>query len=115
LPMLAVPSDEVTADYSEAEDWVIVSYEIDADSGLEAVMDPLLDTEMKADEALAEAGLGFMDGNDIGESYDLYFNGFDHEDMWAALEPVLAAAPVKWTRVELRDDLEGDATAELTQ
>lgn len=67
----------------------------------------LLDTEMAADAALAEAGLGWIDGNEIGdESYDLYFAGSDAAAMWCVLEPVLEDGPVAWTYAELRETLE---------
>ncbi|AWB86922.1 hypothetical protein [Mycetocola zhujimingii] len=100
----------------EPEDWVIVFYESGSDDEAMAAMDALLDTELAADEALVADGLGWIDGNEFGQgSYDLYFIGYDHDEMWAVLEPILATAPLKWTRVEFWDDPDGEATAELTQ
>ena len=91
----------------EADAWVVVIFE-DRPAEFDAnLMDALLETEMKADEALAEAGAGWIDGNDVGaHSYDLYFVGSDVDVMWGALEPVFKEAPVAWTRVELRNGLE---------
>lgn len=106
-------SEEPSAE-GEPADWVIVYYESGSDDEAQAAMDALLDTEVAADDALVADGLGWIDGNEFGQgSYDLYFNGYDHDEMWAVLEPILATAPVKWTRVELRDDLEGPPSAEL--
>lgn len=66
--------------------------------------------------SLAEAGAGWIDGNDVGDySYELYFVGDDATEMWALLGPVFADAPVAWTRVELRETLEDPAPEVLTQ
>lgn len=71
------------------------------------LMDALLETELKADEALAEANAGWIDGNDVGAfGYELYFVGSEVNSMGDALEPVFSDAPVRWTRVELRNGLE---------
>lgn len=71
------------------------------------LMDALLETELAADEALGLADAGAIDGNDVGEhGYELYFTGDDPTVMWRVLEPVFAAAPVGWTRVELRNGLD---------
>lgn len=106
---------EVPIVEEESEDWVIVFFDFGADDTELDVVDALLATEIAADSALVEQSLGWIDGNEVGQgSYDLYFNGNDHEEMWAVLEPILATAPMKWTRVELRDSLEGPATVELT-
>ena len=104
------PDSEVQAD-----DWVVVHYDHESwDASLD-VLDVLLETELAADEALAAANLGWIDGNEVGEqSYDIYFVGYDHVEMWATLEPIFAAAPLRWTRVELRNSLEGEATVELS-
>lgn len=89
------------------DDWVVVSFADDAETMPVGAMDLLLDTEMAADEALADAGAGFIDGNEIGDgSYDLYFVGDDSAEMWRVLEPVFAEAPVPWTSVQLLDGLE---------
>lgn len=88
------------ADEAESE-WVVVTYTLEPGSPAEA-MDVLLETEQAADEALQRAGAGLIDGNEIGEDeYELYFVGPDRERMWQVLEPVLAKAPLKWSRVEL--------------
>ncbi len=88
----------------QLDDWVIVSFLTDGD------MDPmqtLLDTEVAAEEALQDEGVGYIDGNEAGaDQYDLYFVGSDSEVMWEILEPILAEAPIAWGRVELRDGLE---------
>jgi hypothetical protein len=80
------------------------------------LMDLMLETELAADEALAAADAGWIDGNEVGDfGYELYFVGDDAEEMWSALEPVFADAPVPWTRVELRDGLDDPAPGVLTQ
>ncbi|KJL33862.1 hypothetical protein [Microbacterium azadirachtae] len=96
--------------------WVVVMFE-DRESEFDSnLMDQLLETELAADDALAEAGAGGIDGNEVGaHSYELYFVGDDAEAMWRALEPVFAAAPVAWTRVELRNGLEDAAPRVLLQ
>lgn len=101
---------------AEPDGWVVVYYDQESwDTALDG-FDALLETEMAADEALAAADRGWIDGNEIGEeSYDIYFNGYDRDKMWATLEPILATAPLKWTRVELRNGLEDPAPVELTQ
>lgn len=67
-------------------------------------------------QALADIDAGWIDGNDVGaHGYELYFVGNDPSEMWRALEPVFAAAPVAWTRVELRTSLEDPSPTVLTQ
>lgn len=87
--------------------WVVVMFEdrpAEFDTGL---MDALLEMELAADEALGLANAGAIDGNDVGANgYELYFIGDDPMVMWRVLEPVFAAAPVAWTRVELRNGLD---------
>lgn len=90
----------------DGDHWVVVSYETRNRSAVE-LMDALESTELRAAEALEAAGVGFIDGNEVGDdSYELYFNGKDAPAMWKVLEPVLAQAPTGWDRVELRDGLE---------
>ncbi|MGC5225339.1 hypothetical protein ACPW96_22475 [Micromonospora sp. DT81.3] len=77
-------------------------------------MEALLETELAADQALADAGAGWIDGNEVGNStYELYFIGEDPELTWNMLEPVFAEAPVAWTQVELRNGLEYTAPTVL--
>ncbi len=95
--------------------WVVVIFEDRPEKFDGNLMDALLETEMKADEALAEANAGWIDGNDVGAyGYELYFVGDDAESMWDALEPVFRDAPVAWTRVELRSGLEYPAPTLIT-
>ena len=100
---------------TETDAWVVVMFEdrpAEFDGNL---MDALLETELKADQALADANAGWIDGNDVGaHSYDLYFVGSDVDSMWSALEQVFKAAPVHWTRVELRNGLEDPAPRVIT-
>ena len=99
--------------YVDTDEWVVVIFdgreqEFDLD-----LMGALLPTELAADQALAEAGIGWIDGNDVGANgYELYFVGSDAAAMWSVLEPVFAAAPVAWNRVELRAGLE-DASPQV--
>ena len=80
------------------------------------VMDALLETELAADDALTEAGVGMIDGNEVGDhSYELYFVGDEGEAMWRVLEPVFEDAPVPWTRVEIRSGLEDETPRVLTR
>lgn len=95
--------------------WVVVSFEDRPEEFDVDLMDALLETELKADEALAEANAGWIDGNDVGANgYELYFVGSDVDSLWSALEPVFAEAPVAWTRVELRNGLEDPAPRIIT-
>ncbi len=95
----AVPQD--------TEAWVVVIFEDRPEEFDGNLMEALFETEMRADEALAEANAGWIDGNDVGAyGYELYFVGEDVDVMWAALEPVFRDAPVAWTRVELRTGLD---------
>jgi len=100
------PTDSVEAVMS-TEHWVVVTF-----GGQEAwmsgdLLDQLLPTEMAADEALTESGVGYIDGNDIGANeYQLYFVGEDRQELWAVLEPIFAAAPVQWTKVSLMASLD---------
>lgn len=95
--------------------WVVVIFDDRAEKFDANLMDALRDTEMKADEALAEANAGMIDGNDVGAyGYELYFVGDDAESMWDVLEPIFRDAPVAWTRVELRSGLEDPAPTLIT-
>lgn len=100
---------------AQPDHWVVVTFGDTEDRFDLDAMDSLLDTELAADEALQAAGAGWIDGNEIGEhQYDLYFAGTDREEMWAVLEPVFAAAPIRWSRVELRDGLDDPAAIVVT-
>jgi len=72
-------------------------------------MDALLDTALAADTALGDAGAGAVGGNEEADGeYRLYFVGLDRHRMWQILEPVFAEAPLKWSRVELFQNLGED-------
>ena len=72
-------------------------------------MDALLDSALVADTALGDAGAGAVGGNEEGDGeYRLSFVGVDRHRMWQILEPVFAEAPLKWSRVELFQDLGED-------
>lgn len=89
----------------DADAWVVVTYAVSDDD--DPAMLTLLSTETAADDALQDAGAGSIDGNEVGQGvYDMYFVGDDAQDMWTVLEPVLASAPLRWQKVELRDGLE---------
>ena len=106
---------ESAIDAEDIQAWVVVSFDDRQDEFDANLMDMLLETELKADEALAAAASGYIDGNDVGEhSYTLYFVGSDAGAMWTILEPMFAAAPVAWSRVELRDSFE-DASPEVIE
>ena len=95
---------------AEPDHWVVVTFSDAGDRLSLDAMDSLLETEVDADDALRAAGAGWIDGNEMGENqYDLYFVGNDRNAMWAVLEPIFASAPIKWSRVELRDGLEDPA------
>ncbi|ROS23057.1 hypothetical protein [Cellulomonas sp. PhB150] len=114
LAACAAPASDDAAD-AEPDNWVVVTFgdtEHEFDTG---AMDSLLSTEVRADDALQAAGAGWIDGNEVGDhQYDLYFAGSDREEMWALLEPVFAAAPIRWSRVELRDGLDDPAAIVVT-
>lgn len=102
VAFLSVVDDGAEAGTNETDsDWVVVTYTLNAQSPTDA-MDVLLETEMAADAALAAAGAGPIDGNEVGGGeYQLHFVGADRHQMWQVLEPVLAQAPLEWSRVEL--------------
>lgn len=84
----------------EPNAWVVVSYDAKRS---DPAMVGLLDTELAADRALRKSGAGVIDGNEAGQGvYELYFVGRDGDEMWRILRPVLARAPMPWSRVELR-------------
>ena len=115
-PAQPVPAAESVDTMPSTDAWVVVMFEerpAEFDTNL---MELLFETELKADEALGEAGAGWIDGNDVGAfGYELYFVGDDVDEMWEVLEPVFEDAPVAWTRVELRNSLEDPAPRVLTQ
>ncbi|WOP17507.1 hypothetical protein [Raineyella sp. LH-20] len=89
-----------------SDDWVVLTFR-----GTEEVDDQLMaaleQTEHEADEALQRAGVGAIDGNEIGDhEYQLYFVGKDRDEMWRILRPVVDRAPVAWERAELRHTLD---------
>lgn len=104
----STPLDAAASAPVSVEDRVIVRFEDRPAEFDPSAMDLLLDTELKADDALTAAGAGWIDGNDVGAyEYELYFVGDDADVMWKILEPVFADAPIPWTHVELhhgRDD-----------
>lgn len=113
-PIVRETAEEAAAPASDA--WVVVKFEergVDFDLSL---MESMLETELAADEALAAADAGWIDGNDVGAGeYVLYFVGVDAERMWEVLEPVFDDAPVMWTRVELRNGLEDPSPRTITR
>ncbi|MDN4474213.1 hypothetical protein [Demequina zhanjiangensis] len=112
----APTADPVQMVAADPDEWVVVMFEDTDDQFDSGLMDALLDTEMAADAALAEAGAGWIDGNDVGDySYELYFVGDDATEMWLLLDPIFADAPVAWTRVELRESLEDPSPEVLAQ
>lgn len=111
----AVGEVDLDASSAAADAWVVVSFEDRDDQFDQNLMDALFDTEMAADQALAEADAGWIDGNDVGDhGYELYFVGEDPKEIWAAIQPVFASAPVPWTRVELRQGFEDPSPLVLT-
>lgn len=102
----ALPGIERDEDIG-ADAWVVVTFDETTEQFDLGVMDALLETEIAADEALKAAGAGFIDGNEIGDHrYDLYFVGEDPDAMWTILEPIFEGAPLRWSRVELRNGFE---------
>jgi len=99
----------------EPDHWVVVSFGGTEDQFDLDTMGSMLATELAADEALQAAEAGWIDGNDVGDhQYDLYFVGYDREEMWAVLEPIVASAPIEWSRVELRDGLNDPSAVVFT-
>lgn len=109
-------TEEAGGASEETNGWVVVVYEDRPNEFDGDLMEALLETELAADQALAQADAGWIDGNDVGDStYELYFVGEDAELMWNVLEPVFSKAPVAWTRVELRNGLEDPAPTLLNR
>ncbi len=95
-------TEEAVPGQGNADEWVVVTYADTEAKFSTHSMDALEETELEADEALSEAGLGMIDGNEIGDhSYQLFFAGSDRHRMWGVLEPILEKAPIRWSRVEL--------------
>ena len=88
--------------------WVVVTYADDETMPI-SIMDALKDTELEASAALDRTGVGFMDGNDIGDGeYQLYFGGQDREAVWRIVQPILDRAPVKWDKATLSTSNDDD-------
>ncbi|WP_147424076.1 hypothetical protein [Microbacterium sp. AG1240] len=111
----ATPVESVAPAEGEGDDWVVVSFDDrEAESDLDP-MDELLETELAADQALADADAGWIDGNDVGDgTYELSFVGDDTEEMWMLLEPVFADAPVPWSEVRLYDGFDDPTPRVIT-
>ncbi|PTW90591.1 hypothetical protein C8A06_0282 [Microbacteriaceae bacterium MWH-Ta3] len=104
-----VPPRESAQVMEEADAWVVVTFADRNDRFDLEVLGAMIEYELAADAALQVAGVGWIDGNDIGNyQYDLYFSGTDSAAMWEILEPVFAEAPLQWTSVELRDGLDDE-------
>ncbi len=104
-----VPPIESAQVMEEADAWVVVTFADRNDRFDLEVLGAMIEYELAADAALQVAGVGWIDGNDIGNyQYDLYFSGTDSAAMWEILEPVFAEAPLQWTSVELRDGLDDE-------
>lgn len=102
-----VPPIESAQVMEEADAWVVVTFADTSDRFDLEVFGAMIGYELAADAALQAAGVGWIDGNEIGNyQYDLYFSGTDSAAMWKVLEPVFAEAPLQWTSVELRDGLD---------
>jgi hypothetical protein len=86
-------------------EWVVVVFELESEFGSPWLLTNMWPTEEAAIVALEEAGLGTIDGNEIGDStYALYFYGDDSEAMWREIEPIMRDAPVPVAYVELWPD-----------
>lgn len=117
-PVAEEPDAGAPAVESEAagEGWVVVKFESRDERFDLDLMDKMLATELAADEALAAAEAGAIDGNDVGDGeYALYFTGGDAERMWEVLEPIFADAPVPWTTVVLKSGFDDSEPRVLTQ
>ncbi|MFL0564306.1 hypothetical protein ACH0CG_00985 [Microbacterium sp. 179-I 1D1 NHS] len=130
LPLLQMQLSDVTGrtepdasaeleeeiDTADEYDWVIVSFEVPEGEFDVDLMNALFETELAADQALLDAGVGQIDGNGAGlGGYDVFFYGDDADEMWRVLEPVFAEAPIPWTRVELSDGSDDASPEVLTQ
>ena len=102
-----MPPIESSHVMEEPDAWVVVTFADTNDRFDLGVFGAMIGYEVAADAALQAAGVGWIDGNEIGDyQYDLYFSGTDSAAMWEVLEPVFADAPLHWTSVELRDGLD---------
>lgn len=112
----ATANTETPAEPDPDDDWVVLTFaETDQQFDVD-VMDALLEYELAADDALAAAGAGGIDGNDVGDyQYTVYFVGADRDVIWRLLEPIFADAPIPWTRVELREEFEDESPDVITQ
>lgn len=81
---------------------VLVVFALREEFGPENLLDIMWPLEERAMTAIESAGLGYLDGNEVGDSeYSLYFFGDDREAMWKVLEPIMTTAPYPLARVEL--------------
>lgn len=97
------------------EDLVVVVFALDSEFGGEDLLDAMWPVEEEALAAIEDAGLGYLDGNDVGAGeYSLYFYGDDRARMWELLEPIMRTAPVPLARVELWPSGEGTEPEVLT-
>jgi hypothetical protein len=97
------------------DEWVVVTFEDREDVFDLSLMEAMLATELAADEALAAADAGHIDGNEIGAGeYALFFVGPDADRIWGLIRPVFDDAPIQWTRVELMEGLDDSSPVTIT-
>lgn len=93
---------------------VIVSFSYAADD-----MEPLFDVEQQLEAAIADAGVGEFDGNDMAVDLSdgsLYMYGPDAQALFEVVRPVLArAAFLRNVRVTLRFGPPEDGVAERVE
>lgn len=107
-------SGGTTVSEVDSDDWVIVKFQGQENSDGD-LMDALLETEIAADRALQDAGIGSIDGNEVGDGgYEIYFVGQDREAMWAILRPIVDQAPIPWSTAELRQGLDDKSPQVVT-
>lgn len=96
-------SEDLLADDADfTVETVLVVFALQDEFGPENLLDVMWPLEDRAMTAIESAGLGYLDGNEVGDSeYSLYFFGDDREAMWKLLEPIMSTAPYPLARVEL--------------
>jgi hypothetical protein len=90
------------ASTDEWDEFVTVTFALESEFGDDELLEQMWPIEEQAIEALESAGLGTIDGDDVGgHEYSLWFYGADREAMWDVLEPIMRTAPLPLSRVAL--------------
>lgn len=95
-------NDAPPATESPSPGYVVVKFEQRPEQFDLELMRRLEQIEHIIGSAIAEAGIGRPDGNEVGtHSYDLFWEGDDVDLLWYMIEPLIYEAPAAWTTAEI--------------